>query len=88
MLFMGEESGASTPFLYFVDFAEEPGSCAGRARGPSQRVRKSAEFASSGTHAIPDPNSPETFNRSRLNLAEIARPKHARVLDLTLELLW
>jgi maltooligosyltrehalose trehalohydrolase len=65
LLFMGEEWGATTPFLFFCDFE---GALADAVRDGRRR-----EFASfpafldeSGRQAIPDPNGEEAFERSRL----------------------
>lgn len=64
MLFMGEEMGAETPFLFFTDFEED------LAR--SVRDGRRREFASfpafsdpESRKSIPDPNAPETYARSR-----------------------
>ncbi len=64
LVFMGEEVGSRTPFLYFTSHAEEL----------AQLVRdgRRAEFAGfaafadpAAREAIPDPNDPATFERSR-----------------------
>lgn len=80
MLFMGEEWGATTPFLYFTDHAE-PELAAAIRQGRTE------EF---GTHGwaelyggqveVPDPQAPETFAASRLDWDEPTRPGHARLL--------
>jgi len=60
LLFMGEEHGARTPFLYFTSFADPELAAAVRAG-------RRAEFA--GFHheeEMPDPNAEETWERSRL----------------------
>jgi len=76
MLFQGEEWGASTPFLYFTDH-EDP--------ELAQAVRKGRreEFAAFGWDPgdIPDPQAPETFQRSKLNWAERGREPHRRLLE-------
>lgn len=61
MLFMGEEYGETAPFLYFTSHAD-PGLIEAVRRG---RQEEFASFAWSGE--IPDPQSEETFTRSRLN---------------------
>ncbi|HUJ09670.1 MAG TPA: malto-oligosyltrehalose trehalohydrolase [Verrucomicrobiae bacterium] len=76
MLFQGEEWGASTPFLYFTDHQEPElakAVCEGRRR----------EFAAFGwkPEEIPDPQAPETFQRSKLNWSELTREPHAEILD-------
>ena len=76
MLFMGEEWGASTKFQYFTD---HPDPDLGRAVSEGRR----REFASFGwaPEDVPDPQDFATFERSRLDWAELARNPHADVLD-------
>ena len=75
MLFMGQEFGASNPFLYFADHSE-----AALAKSV-RRGRKEflAQFPSYGSpeaqHVLPDPCAPEIFERSKLDLSE--RETHA-----------
>lgn len=61
LIFMGEEWGAREPFLYFTDFH---GELAAAVR--EGRRREFARFARFGGE-IPDPNAPETFERSRID---------------------
>ncbi|GAC1539460.1 MAG: malto-oligosyltrehalose trehalohydrolase [Vulcanimicrobiaceae bacterium] len=75
LLFMGEEWGASTPFLFFCDFEPE------LARAVTQGRR--AEFASFAAFAderarerIPDPSAVSTFERSTLLWDERAQAPH------------
>jgi malto-oligosyltrehalose trehalohydrolase len=76
MLFMGEEWNASTPFLFFCDF--EPELAALVTEGRRGEFAGFAEFADpEKRERIPDPVAPETFERSKLNWAEIAEPDHA-----------
>lgn len=74
MLFMGEEWGASTPFQFFSSHPE-PELARATAEG-----RKS-EFAEHGWDAgeIPDPQDPQTFQRSKLNWDEVHAGEHALV---------
>ena len=79
MLFMGEEWGASTPFQFFSSHPE-PELARATAEG-----RKS-EFAQHGWDAskkgdIPDPQDPQTFQRSKLNWDEVGTGEHARLLQ-------
>lgn len=76
MLFMGEEWGASTPFQFFTSHPE-PELARATAAG------RKAEFAEHGwsTDDVPDPQDPETFERSKLDWDELARQPHARLLD-------
>ena len=68
LLFQGEEWGASTPFQYFTDHDDPE---LGRAVREGRRV----EFAGFGwaPEAIPDPQDPATFARSKLDWQERAR---------------
>lgn len=77
MLFMGEEWGSSSPFQFFTSHPEPE---LGRATAEGRK----AEFAAHGwdADAIPDPQDPETFNRSKLNWAEITEGEHARLLAI------
>ena len=74
MLFMGEEWGASTPFQFFSSHPE-PKLARATAEG-----RKS-EFAEHGWDAddIPDPQDPQTFQRSKLNWEEVGAGEHVRL---------
>ena len=76
MLFMGEEWGASTPFQFFTSHPE-PDLARATAEG------RKAEFAEHGwsTDDVPDPQDPETFERSKLDWDEPVRQPHARLLD-------
>jgi len=60
MLFMGEEYGEQNPFLYFVSHTDE-------ALVEAVRKGRKAEFAYFAAKGeAPDPQSEETFNRSKL----------------------
>jgi maltooligosyltrehalose trehalohydrolase len=74
MLFMGEEWGASTPFLYFTDH-DDPHLVNAVREGRRQ------EFAAFGWPGqdIPDPQAPETFARSKLDWSELGRAPHTEV---------
>jgi maltooligosyltrehalose trehalohydrolase len=76
MLFMGEEWGAGTPFLFFSDH-QDPAVAAATSQG---RVR---EFAAFGwrPEEVPDPQSEETFLRSKLDWTELSHEPHAEILD-------
>jgi maltooligosyltrehalose trehalohydrolase len=76
MLFMGEEWGATSPFLYFTAH-EDPE--LGRAVGEGRRH----EFAAFGWDpaSIPDPQDPETFERSKLDWSELDEQPHADLLE-------
>ena len=74
MLFMGEEWGASTPFQFFSSHPEPE-----LARATAEGRKK--EFADHGWDAdeIPDPQDPQTFQRSKLDWDEADAGDHARL---------
>ncbi|KAE8763263.1 malto-oligosyltrehalose trehalohydrolase [Georgenia thermotolerans] len=80
MLFMGEEWGATTPFLYFTDHDPELGELVKQGRTEEFGGHGWADLYG-GPVEVPDPQSPETFARSRLDWEEPARPEHARLLE-------
>jgi maltooligosyltrehalose trehalohydrolase len=82
MLFMGEEYAASTPFQFFSSHPE-PELAKATAEG------RKAEFAEHGWDAdeIPDPQDPQTFQRSKLNWDEVGSGEHARLHRLYRDLI-
>jgi maltooligosyltrehalose trehalohydrolase len=76
MLFQGEEYGASTPFLYFTDHEDEK-------LGRQISKGRKREFAAFGwsPNEIPDPQQRATFERSKLDWSEVAKPPHAELLE-------
>jgi maltooligosyltrehalose trehalohydrolase len=82
MLFMGEEWGATTPFQFFSSHSE-PELARATAEG------RKAEFAEHGWNAddIPDPQDPQTFQRSKLNWHEVDAAEHARLLSMYRDLI-
>ncbi|HUR16862.1 MAG TPA: malto-oligosyltrehalose trehalohydrolase [Candidatus Limnocylindrales bacterium] len=76
MLFQGEEWAASTPFQYFTDHED-------RDLGRAVTEGRTHEFAAFGWKPmdVPDPQDPQTFERSKLRWEELLEPGHARVLD-------
>jgi maltooligosyltrehalose trehalohydrolase len=81
LLFMGEEYGETNPFLYFTSHGD-PALATAVQEG---RRREFAAFAWSGT--VPDPQSPETFARSRLSWSWAADPRRAALRALYQDLL-
>jgi maltooligosyltrehalose trehalohydrolase len=77
MLFMGEEWGASTPFQFFSSHPEPD-----LARATAEGRKK--EFADHGWDAdeIPDPQDPQTFQRSKLDWSELDADEHATLRRL------
>jgi malto-oligosyltrehalose trehalohydrolase len=86
LIFMGEEFGAATPFLFFCDFRGELAEATreGRRREFSQFARFSDPEVNS---RIPDPLGAETFERSRLDWSSLERSPHRAWLELYRELL-
>ncbi|HSU19758.1 MAG TPA: malto-oligosyltrehalose trehalohydrolase [Acidobacteriaceae bacterium] len=76
MLFMGEEFAASAPFLYFADHEEE------EMRRLVSEGRK-RDFAAFGWEEkdVPDPEIPETMERSKLDWTEIHKGEHQQMLE-------
>jgi maltooligosyltrehalose trehalohydrolase len=76
MLFQGEEFAAASPFQYFTDH-EDPD--VGRAVTEGRRN----EFASFGwdPQSVPDPQSAETYERSKLNWNETGKEPHRSILS-------
>jgi len=81
MLFQGEEWAATTPFLYFADHDDRD-----LARQVSEGRKR--EFVAFGwdSSTIPDPESAETFRRSKLNWNEINEPVRADMVNWYREL--
>ena len=82
MLFMGEEWGASTPWQFFTSHPE-------RDLGEATARGRVEEFARMGwdPQAVPDPQDPATFLRSKLDWSELARSPHRELLDLHRDLI-
>jgi maltooligosyltrehalose trehalohydrolase len=75
MVFQGEEFAASSPFLYFTNH-EDP--AVGRAVSEGRR-REFEAFGWDPT-AIPDPQDPDVFLRSKLRWIEVEQSPHAEIL--------
>ncbi|MGA1838407.1 malto-oligosyltrehalose trehalohydrolase [Herbiconiux sp. 11R-BC] len=79
MLFMGEEWAASTPWQFFTSHPEPE-------LGEATAKGRIGEFARMGwdESVVPDPQDPETFERSKLDWGEIddpAHPEHRSMLE-------
>lgn len=79
LIFMGEEFGAGSPFLFFCEFGPELAAAVTKGRreefGKFERFRDPAVKAT-----IPDPNDPATFAASKLDWSETDRALHAEWL--------
>jgi maltooligosyltrehalose trehalohydrolase len=75
MLFMGEEWGARTPWLFFTDHEPDVGRLV--------REGRRAEFTRHGWAAedVPDPQDPTTFSRSVLDWSELDDPGCADLFE-------
>jgi len=75
LLFMGEEFGAATPFLFFCDF--EKNLAAAVTEGRRNEFARFARFTDPGQRErIPDPNALSTFETSHLDWSELEKPGH------------
>jgi maltooligosyltrehalose trehalohydrolase len=77
MLFMGEEWAASNPWQFFTSHPEPELAVA-------VREGRRREFAEHGwaEAEVPDPQDRATFERSKLDWSELAKPGHAEMLEL------
>jgi maltooligosyltrehalose trehalohydrolase len=76
LLFQGEEWAATSPFLYFTDHQDPE-------LAEAVRVGRRREFATFGwdPEEIPDPQAPDTFQRSKLDWHEREQGAHADLLN-------
>ncbi len=75
MLFMGEEWGAATPFVWFADFKDDLAKSV--REGRLKEFGKFADFKDPNRRKlIPDPCSVETFNSCKLNWEELRESQH------------
>jgi malto-oligosyltrehalose trehalohydrolase len=80
LLFMGEEFDASTPFLFFCDFGADL--AAAVAQGRRAEFERFTRFRDPvARDAIPDPNHPATFERSKLAWEERRAGAHGERLE-------
>lgn len=82
MLWMGEEFAATAPYLYFADHEEE------EMRRLVSEGRK-RDFAAFGwdENEVPDPEAVETFERSKMDWAEVHEGKHGEMLQWVKDLI-
>lgn len=86
LLFMGQEWGASTPFLYFTDHHEDLGRLV--AEGRRKDLQKFPVFAKElAERDFPSPQATETFEKSKLQWKEACTSGHAGCLKLYREAL-
>ena len=81
LLFMGEEFGADTPFLFFCDFEKDL--AAAVTSGRRNEFARFARFSDPAERErIPDPGAAETFAASRLDWSEFDQSSHRRLAAL------
>ncbi len=86
LLWMGQEWGASTPWLFFTDHPPELG--ARVTEGRRGEFKSFAAFADEATRAkIPDPQAEATYRDSQLRWDEREQSPHREVLALYQKLL-
>jgi len=86
LLFMGEEFGASTPFLFFCNF--EGALAAAVTKGRREEFTRFDKFNSGAARdSIPDPNDEQTFLHSKLDWECLNDGLHANWLHFYRELL-
>ncbi|MBC7791912.1 MAG: malto-oligosyltrehalose trehalohydrolase [Anaerolineae bacterium] len=81
LIFMGQEYGETNPFQYFVSHDD-------RDLCELVRAGRRKEFEAFGWgDEIPDPESEETFVRSRLDRSKVSEPRHAAIHTLYRDLI-
>jgi maltooligosyltrehalose trehalohydrolase len=86
LLFMGQEFGTQTPFLFFCDFKN--GLAEAVAAGRRNEFARLAKFTDPARRAgIPDPNALQAFELSRLDWDEVTLPQHHEWLAFYRQLL-
>jgi len=86
LLFMGEEWGAKTPFLFFCDFEGELADAV--REGRRSEFAKFKAFADPAMRErLPDPLDPDTMARSRLDRRDLHHAEHSTWRQMIKELL-
>ncbi len=81
MLFMGQEWGSSTPFLFFTDHGEELGKAV--TEGRRKEFASFPEFSHpEALQKVPDPQDISTYHRSKLNWDEREEETQRGILAL------
>jgi maltooligosyltrehalose trehalohydrolase len=86
LLFMGDEFGSETPFLFFCDFGKDLAQAVTEGRR-NEFARFAAFDDALEREEIPDPNAAATFQASRLDWEAVARAPHRQWLNLYRQLL-
>jgi maltooligosyltrehalose trehalohydrolase len=82
LLFMGDEWGASTPFMFFADHRS-----AELRRATTDGRRKDLAVFGWRVPGLPDPEAAECFEASKLDWAELEREPHSSLLRWHRELI-
>jgi maltooligosyltrehalose trehalohydrolase len=86
LLFMGEEFGARTPFLFFCDFGPELATAV--TEGRRNEFARFQRFSDPSTlEQIPDPGAGKTFEASKLDWNSVSSPWSQQWLQFYRELL-
>ena len=86
LLFMGEEFGAASPFLFFCDFQGEL--AAAVTNGRRNEFSRFAKFSSPEMREkIPNPNAEQTYLESKLDWSRVTKEPHSAWLQFYRELL-
>ncbi len=86
LLFMGEEFGADTPFLFFCDFDGDLATAV--TEGRRSEFARFEKFSSPAARAsIPDPNAETTFTSSKVDWRSLDVPTHQSWLSFYRDLL-
>jgi maltooligosyltrehalose trehalohydrolase len=82
LLFMGEEWATSTPFLFFVDFSDDPDLSTAVRDGRRREFANFKSFAEQhGERQIPDPTAEASFRLSKLDWSEASRSPHREMRE-------
>jgi maltooligosyltrehalose trehalohydrolase len=88
MIFMGEEWGTRCPFQFFVNFETDAALEDAIRKGRAKEFESFKSFSGGeSASAVPDPTSPETFERSKIDWSEIEVEPYKSILSETRELL-
>lgn len=80
LIFMGEEYGETRPFQYFIDHGDPD-----LIKAVQQGRKK--EFEEFGWKEVPDPESPKTFQNSKLDWAKLSKAHHKPIFRLYQDLI-
>jgi maltooligosyltrehalose trehalohydrolase len=86
LLFMGEEFGSQTPFLFFCEFEKDL--AAAVTAGRRNEFARFTRFSDPDTRkGIPDPNAVTTFEHSKIDWEDLRKPQHQEWLRFYRKLL-